>query len=88
MKTYKILKESIELTRRLQRPDEGNLIVRKPNSKLYNKSQRTTVKSFTGRTKGMKYIGHDKDTHHAIMKDDEGNYVRIDSLGLSTIHSK
>ncbi len=54
----------------------------------FNQDQKSTIKSFENRTPGMKYIGHEKDTGHAIMKDDDDNYIRIDSMGDSKVHFK
>jgi hypothetical protein len=52
------------------------LVKRKPTT-----HQAPAIKSFTGRTSGMKYIGH------AILKDDAGNYVRVSYSGRSLIHA-
>jgi hypothetical protein len=79
---YKSLMEKAEEEMLYQKPSTEGLVKRKPTT-----HQAPVIKSFTGRTPGMKYIGHDKESGHAILKDDAGNYVRVSYSGKSLIHA-
>lgn len=46
------------------------------------------TKTYKGYAATMSYVGHEKESDHAILKDKEGNYVRVDRLGKAVVHFK
>jgi hypothetical protein len=71
------------------KPKEEDIVQqRKHNNKRFSDAQKVTITGFKGATKGMDYIGHEKHTDHAIMRDDDGNYIRIHPDGSSLVHFK
>lgn len=62
-----------------EKPVDKDLVKKKLNI-----HQSKTAKGY----KTMSYIGHESNSGHAVLKDGEGNYIRIDNGGKPTVYFK